>query len=587
MHPINSHASFSTGLVLLMAWFSVNLLNALPISEQAVVLNGNQNAPSDARASDGSATGSTSSLNWWFENPWIDTEGGTLSQQPASADNLSMLMMRNETEQVMLVLENRSSEQKSFRLSLESNLPNNATKAEMFVVGGIRSRYAKGRDESANDDWKGTSGVALVNLLNEKQIKAFGELIPPTFVEQETWKSFPDVVLKPGAQIRLWIQVKTFQQTGTERTICPPGHFSVEIAVKEANTDKLKIAIPVKVVAATMPSEPLVEVLTYGGVNTQDGIDHHTTVTVSPDRDIGHGRFIFLNVFAATGNWDIVTESMASKMKSSPADLERVGKALETYYRMTAKAGFGENQSLVEILDEPTDKTADGWVTIAKMIRQLRPDAKIVANPPAHWEVGLMPATLEGTFKKLAPYVDIWIPHISHLKNKKIVSFMKSTGKPIWFYNNCALQCARVESGISGTFRKMGWSTIESDLQGMGFWSAHSPNGDMWDDFDTTKESNWNDAAVVFPSPAGAIGTRGWEAWRETVEDVNIHRMLQRRLTDPELPTEIRGKILAYLDGSNKAVVNCPPLQTASLLEKLRKEGTRLLELRDLSNNSH
>ena len=586
MHPINYHVSFSTRLLLLMAWFSANLLDALPLTEQAVVLNGNQNVTSDPMVPDGSATGAASSLNWWFENPWIDTKGGTLSQQPVSADNDSMLMMRNETEQVMLVLENRSSEQKSFRLSLESSLPKNATKTEMFVVGGILSRYANGRDESANDDWKGTSGVALVNLLNEKQIKAFGKIIPPTFVEQETWKNFPDVVLKPGAQIRLWIQVKTFQLTGTERTICPPGHFSVEIAVKEANTDKVKIAIPVKVVSATMPSDPLVEVLPYGGVSTQDGIDHHTTVTVYPERDIGHGRLIFLNVFAATNNWNIVTESMASKMKSSPADLERVGKALDTYYRMTAKAGFGENQSLVEIQDEPTDKTADWWVTIAKMIRQLRPDAKIVANPPAHWEVGLMPATLDGTFKKLAPYVDIWIPHISHLKNKEIVSFMKSTGKPIWFYNNCALQYARVESGISDTFRKMGWSTIENDLQGMGFWSAHFPNGDMWDDFDTTKESNWNDAAVVFPSPAGAIATRGWEAWRETVEDVNIHRMLQRRLTDPELPTEIRGKILAYLDASTEAVANCPPLHTASLLEKLRREGTRLLELRDLSTSN-
>jgi hypothetical protein len=156
-----------------MAWFSANLLDALPLTEQAVVPNGNQNAPSDPMVPDGSATGAASSLNWWFENPWIDTKGGTLSQQPVSADNDSMLMMRNETEQVMLVLENRSSEQKSFRLSLESSLPKNATKTEMFVVGGILSRYANGRDESANGDWKGTSGVALVNLLNERHGKTF------------------------------------------------------------------------------------------------------------------------------------------------------------------------------------------------------------------------------------------------------------------------------------------------------------------------------------------------------------------------------------------------------------------------------
>ena len=97
-----------------------------------------------------------------------------------------------------------------------------------------------------------------------------------------------------------------------------------------------------------------------------------------------------------------------------------------------------KDQILVEIWDEPNDANIDSWLLMAKEIKAYDPTALIYANPPEDWEGH--PCTLAKTVQPMAPYVDVWAPHLNLINQfPDTLVCMKATGKPIWFYQNVGL----------------------------------------------------------------------------------------------------------------------------------------------------
>ena len=489
----------------------------------------------------------------WSENPWRDTKGGTLGVPDAPLlGNWTMPMLRGDIEQKMIGISNRSDAPVTFRVAAASTLPENTAKCDLLVVTPIKTRE---------------HGDALLNLFAADQLRGFGEKLPPSFLDQEIYRNYPEITLPPGRQVRLWLRIAAFVGESTPE----PGDYTATVTLTGEDGRLLTAPeIAVRVLGGFLPRHPSRQVMTYGGAEAEDDKLHYSTVNE------GFRDYVFNNFLSTAGLWG-VQDDLAALSATNPKQLNAVVAAgLEKYYGKYLAEGMPEERILVEILDEPFDRTADKWVAVARAIRAVKPDARLIANPPAHWPEGNMPTTLDGTFRKLAPYVDVWMPYSRHYEDPEVEAFLRSTGKPLWFYNNCAVQHARDESAFVPVFRRFGWLAIAKDLDGLGFWSAYFPVGDPWDDFDRTEVYTWPDAAVVFRDYRGrAIPTRNWESWREGIEDGELYRLIRHALAALELSRETREDMERFLVDAPRIMLEEP---TPENIEKIHAEAYRLLQ---------
>ncbi len=479
------------------------------------------------------------------ENPWANTYGG--SRDTTLLTEWPVVMLRGDTEQRFIAIANRSNEPLEFEVAVASELPENAT-AELLVAVPQKTRE---------------HGEALLNLFTAEQLASFDGALPESFLRQEQYRGFPALRLAPGETVRLWLRIRAFDAVSGEAA--PSGDYRIVLDAGEL----FRQVIPVRIIAAQLPRHPSLAVVTYGGADDADSRLHYVTVNEG-FRDYGFNNFL-----AVSGMW-AMQDDLVKLERNNPAQFREIlDEALERYFQWMRDAGFHKNQILVEILDEPCDRSAAKWLAFARGIKAVRPDARIIANPPAHWPEGNMPTTLEGTFKLLAPYVDVWMPYSRHYEDTAVREFLKAEGKPLWFYNNCTVQTARDESAIVSTFRRFGWLAVAHRLDGIGFWSAHFPVGDQWDDFDATPSYTWPDAAVVFRSDAGAVTTRHWESWRETVEDIELHRLIKNAIDTLELPVELRREMQEWLDNAPRIMLESP---TPEHIQSIRDRAVRLLD---------
>lgn len=295
-----------------------------------------------------------------------------------------------------------------------------------------------------------------------------------------------------------------------------------------------------------LPVHPVLESVVYGGVDERDDKLHHVTVLG------GWERYVFTNVLHHSGIWG---HPVAEQAQSNPVKFQQtVNKVVDRYVDSFISQGYREDQILIELYDEPADGAGDdgaAWAELAKAIKRYRPELRIIANPLADYEGASV--KLDRTFRPLAPYVDVWMPYYAHYDNPEVREFLRSTGKPLWFYKNTTIQDGRREKGCTGFLRRAGWIGVKYDLDGIGFWSASAYYGDPWDDFDGAL--GWPDGAVVFPSEAGPITTRQWEAWRETLEDAAIYKMVQHALAAGVVPAERRETARKWLEESPDVIL--------------------------------
>ncbi len=469
----------------------------------------------------------------WYEDPWTFTDGGTLKpSKSALTVPWSMRMLRNGTEQAIIGLMNTGRSTMDVKVSVSSTLPPETSSVDLLVLGGIKSR---------------SHGNPLVNMFTEAQVKSFNDKFPDTFTNTDQIRDFPTLHLPSKVPVRLWLRVRTFHSV--DSTNYPPaGSYQIHF-VADWTTDKIAKDVDLTVLSPAMPTTPLIETITWGGIDDTDNKLHHTTVTY------GYLHYYFHNMVSLTGMWG---KNVAEIAQNDPDTFKKnLQHGLDWYLRNATTAGVKHDQVLTEIYDEPNDNPGmiANWLTVAKALRQTDPTLKIIANPPAN-SPGLK-VTIDGTFKPLAPYVDVWMPFVAHYYDADTYAFLKSTGKPLWMYCNCGLQEARDESALTGGYiRIAGWTAAKFKLDGMGFWTVANYYGDPWNDFDhDPKGPDYPDAAVVFRSTAGPIDTRGWEAWRTAVEDVTIYRMVEHALAKGWVADDSKQKAQNWLNTTPDQVV--------------------------------
>ena len=440
----------------------------------------------------------------WLENPWADTEGGSRPAPAAdSATPWDLALCRRDTEPAMIGLVNTGPEVGSVTVGLQGAPP--WLNAELCAVGAIEVRG------TVAEWWaEGKRHTALINLFTPEQVRGFGGIFPPQFPDAAVWQDFPTLRLAPGKVAYVWL-------TLTAAADAPAGDVRLVFTV-----GAVEQVLSVRVLKTRLPAEPVVESIAYGGVNEGDSRAHHTTV------NDGYRRFVTCNLVVHMNRWGTDFVKLAQDDPDGFRRLIREG--VDGVYKDLEGQGYRREQILIEIWDEPNDANIDSWLLMAREVKAHAPTALIYANPPEEWEGH--PCTLAKTVQPMAPYVDVWAPHLNLINQfPDTLACMKATGKPVWFYQNVGLAFSRREGAASGWYRSAPWQALKHDLQGVGVWSASSTYGDPWDDFDRDPYTDWPEAAVVFSDETGsAISTRNWEAWREGIEDVAIGRMLQMAL---------------------------------------------------------
>jgi len=455
----------------------------------------------------------------WLEGPWTDTRAG--ARLPADEDLArpwAMTLCRNDTEQAIVGLLNRGDRPVELTVSVRTDLPADRSQVELLAMGAIEAR-------GEGIDWwrEGKVRTGLINLFTAEQVASFGGGFPKRFIGTDAWAEFPKLVLMPGEPVRIWLRVRAFGAGYPE-----PGRYSIRLAATGDSAD-IQQNVAVRVLKVTLPREPVIESITYGTVDDEDAKLHHVTVNG------GYRRWAFGNLLLAGGFWsEWVNEDkpLLKQAKDDPATFRRrIGQAVENLYAQHQTEGLPKSRCVLEICDEPGDDNVADWMALAETVRAVDPEARIIANPPHDWEGGH--TTFDITIRPMAHLVDVWEPHSDWFAVPEVAGFLKGEDKPLWFYNNIGLALSRYEPAVNHFYRQAGWIALKHGLQGIGIWSAASYYGDPWDDFDEGQWGiDWPDAAIVFPSEAGAIATRNWEAWRETIEDVAIYRMLGRALRE-------------------------------------------------------
>lgn len=474
-----------------------------------------------------------------FENPWMDTHGGT---RPVGTDTpqdpwdpwemapWQLWALRNETRQAFVTLTNTGEAPRRVTVSIDTDFGDEPGDAELLAPGTIASKH---------------HGTPLVNLFTAEQLASFEGDFPDSIGNVEVIRDFPTLYLPPGEPTRLWLRVHTMDLDAERgaQAYTPRGQYTLTFRAEGDGID-LEQPIGLTVLTTSMPAEPLIETGTW---------DRRSFSDLGPEGE-RHAKRYHITIWEGHRNYFMTRLSLpgsrADQVELSQRDPEafqqRVNEAVDESVRQMREQGFRESQILLNAGDEVTDASADHRVAVYRAVRRYRPDIKIFSNPHPVWTEAGRPVTLDGTFKPLAPYVDVWAPHSTHYHNPAIAQFLEQTGAQRWHYNNMAPQTARNEPAVLHSYRRMGWLAIKHDLDGMTFWTAMRPEGDPWDDTDPRRP----DASVVFESEAGLITTRAWEAWRETVEDVNIYRMIERAVETGDLDADLERRAKMWLRNS-------------------------------------
>ena len=138
----------------------------------------------------------------------------------------------------------------------------------------------------------------------------------------------------------------------------------------------------------------------------------------------------------------------------------------------------------------------------------------------------------EESIRKLAPYIDIWVPLTSQLypqtekAKKRLASFRKDKGAKVWAYD-CATWM-NVQS-LMDYYRLKAWKAWDLGLDGIAYCTYYSPNGDPWDTLD---RPDTLDEGMVYEGARNDILVAGkhWEAFRDGVEDYCYLHLLKQRI---------------------------------------------------------
>ncbi len=188
--------------------------------------------------------------------------------------------------------------------------------------------------------------------------------------------------------------------------------------------------------------------------------------------------------------------------------------------QVAEKLGFDEKHFSTLFMDEPP--LDDHWFNVHKVGKEIQDDVMVWIDP-----IDVTPEQA----KRFLPVIDFWAPHEFNLNRPETMRILKSGPGRVTFYNHYTQDATNPVKSWTW-FRRMPWHAWEQQLDGCGFYSYFSPDGNPWNDRDGKADGGAGQYVVVYPGTAGAIPTPQWEAWREGREDRDRLAVLQKAIDD-------------------------------------------------------
>lgn len=187
------------------------------------------------------------------------------------------------------------------------------------------------------------------------------------------------------------------------------------------------------------------------------------------------------------------------------------------------KTKFPNIQYFQHIADEPTEQNSQSYIEIAKYIKRICPNIKIIETTST---------------TKIGNYIDVIVPELDYLtKDYDIYQRFQQQGKSLWFYT-----CYLPQGEFANRFieqpllmpRILHWINFKYNITGYLHWGFNRWIGNPYKE--TIQEQGDNiilpggDSWIVYPSEDGKIyGSIRLEAMRDGIEDYALLKELEQK----------------------------------------------------------
>ncbi len=335
----------------------------------------------------------------------------------------------------------------------------------------------------------------------------------------ENIHGFPTVTATPTDPVVLWITADTRGLSA--------GRYTASLRVNGARGHDVVLPIRLTVLPYQLPEEnPLItqgwewipgaptkregaRLLREYGINAC-----HVDKDMEAAREAGFRFFMF--VFRPSWHADTPEE----------ADECEVDERIAQIKAMIEKLDLKPDQWALYTRDEPTDKTVPGQVKWCRYIKKKWPQARFIYNPAWGGDPYNPNVTVEGTIRPLVECADVWLPYswwVTTSIRKGGLELMKSTGKPVWFYEILSFKYNRRPTVGRDMLRTLAWVAAKYRLQGASWYSLNAT------DWPWSPDPKNTGHGCIY----GTIPGRGLEALRQGIQE---HKRISelRRLGVPE-----------------------------------------------------
>ncbi len=261
------------------------------------------------------------------------------------------------------------------------------------------------------------------------------------------------------------------------------------------------------------------------------------------------GRLEGGHIGTREGNWDSqfvvrvpsVDRNAENRFEKLPLSNERARQFYVDFFtslKQHLKEKGWESSYFQYIADEPTPTNVHSYVEIARFVKQVYPEIKII----------------EATHSKdLEDIVDIYVPQLDFM-NKDYDFYnninKNSEGKEAWFYT-----CLSPKGEYANRFielpllktRYIHWLNFKYNIPGYLHWGLNHWRTDPWDEQTSINYEGGNilpggDSWIIYPKDDKLLSSIRFEAMRDGIVDYELFKMLEKK--DPEAARDIIDKVI-------------------------------------------
>jgi hypothetical protein len=346
-------------------------------------------------------------------------------------------------------------------------------------------------------------------------------------------KNFPEILLPPYSTAFLWVTLETKNT--------PPGTYTAHIDCGAPRA--IPVTLDVRPLTLPFPNVWLYQWNEAGGMLPFRNADALRNEVAYMQRDLGITVWSQLpeaGTDAALARQMEKEYSAGSRMtyyrfrplvaitnqgymgKLDPSKFDaafraQVAAGINSAVAQAKALGLNRDEYAFELWDEPWAKNIVSFAALCKLIKEINPDVRLVANPLFWGSKGSSPDAEHVRYLKdwYNETVDISIPVLPNLNAKLFPEANRD------YYDHPRFVRAMYVHPCPG--RLISWEAFKRGYNGWGFYAYQRPRADAWNDFDTTEF----DYQIVYPGPHGPIPTIESEVMRESWDDYRLLTLLK------------------------------------------------------------